>query len=202
MGFGGGARRDTAVHESGHAVARVLSVGRVGITNENAIRWIEMDRGTPHCSVFELPLNTPGLKEFGEREGIREGNWPTVEEWRKLFSFMGIDPLEWASVRLFEITAGAAAQAKFAGVPFDLVWYADSGCSDDRQKVWETCQRIGLNEPEAKGLFVERSKEACTVMGKTDVWRAVLNLAERLPTTGRMPGDTVVSIVQNALRAL
>jgi hypothetical protein len=51
----------------------------------------------------------PGLKEFGEREGIREGIWPTVEEWRKLFSFMGIDPLEWASVRLFEISAGAAA---------------------------------------------------------------------------------------------
>jgi hypothetical protein len=107
MNFGGGARRDTAVHETGHAVARVLSIGRVGITNENAIRWIEMDWGTPHCSVFELPLNMSGLKEFGEREGIREGIWPTVEEWRKLFSFMGIDPLEWASVRLFEITAGA-----------------------------------------------------------------------------------------------
>jgi hypothetical protein len=39
-------------------------------------------------------------------------------------------------------------------------------------------------------------------MDKTDVWRAVLILAERLPITGRMPGDTVVSIVQNALRAL
>ena len=73
MDFGGGARRDIAVHESGHAVARVLSIGRVGITNENAIRWIEMDQGTPHCSVFELPLNMPGLREFGEREGIREG---------------------------------------------------------------------------------------------------------------------------------
>ena len=205
FGWGGrigwGARKDIAVHESGHAVARVLSIGRVGITNENAIRWIEMDRGTPHCSVFELPLSMPGLKEFGEREGIREGKWPTVEEWRKLFSFMGIDPLEWASVRLFEITAGAAAQAKFTGVSFDLVWN-DGGCSDDRQKVRETCQRIGLNEPEAMRLFAERSKEACTVMDKTDVWRAVLTLAERLPTTGRMPGDTVVSIVQNALRAL
>jgi hypothetical protein len=139
-------------------------------------------------------------KEFGEREGIREGSWPTVEEWRKLFSFMGIDPLEWASVRLFEITAGATAQAKFTG-SFDAVW-CDGGCSDDRQKAIETYQRIGLNEPEATGLFVERSKEACTVMDKTEVWRAVLTLAERLPATGRMPGDIVVSIVQNALRTL
>ena len=105
------------------AAAQIIGLGRVGITHENAIRWIEMDWGTPHCSVFELPLNMPGLKEFGEREGIREGTWPTVEEWRKLFSFMGIDPLEWASVRLFEITAGAAAQAKFTGVSFDLIWY-------------------------------------------------------------------------------
>lgn len=181
MDFGSGARGDTAVHESGHAVARVLSIGRVGINNENAIRWIEMDWGTPHCSVFELPLNMPGLKEFGEREGIRS--------------------IGWAGVRLFEITAGAAAQAKFTGVAFDSVWY-DGGCSDDRQKAIETCQRIGLNGPEATGLLVEWSKEACAVMDKTDVWRAVLTLAERLPTTGRMAGDTVVSIVQNALRAL
>jgi hypothetical protein len=49
---------------------------------------------------------------------------------------------------------------------------------------------------------VEQAKEACTVMNKTDVWRAVQTLAERLPATGRIPGDTVVSIVQNALRAL
>lgn len=201
MDFGCDARSDVAVHESGHAVARVLSIGRVGITNENAIQWIEMSRGTPHCSVFELPLNMPGLREFGEREGIREGAWPTVEQWRKLFYFMGIDPLEWARVRLFEITAGAAAQAKFANVSFDLVWN-DDGCSDDRRNVIETCQRIGLNESEAIGLIVERSKEACTVMDKTGVWRAVLTLAERLPITGRMPGSTVISVVQNALRAL
>ena len=104
-------------------------------------------------------------------------------------------------MRLFELTAGAAAQAKFADVPFNLVWH-DDGCSDDRQNVIETCQRVGMNGPEAVGLFAERAKEACTVMDKTDVWRAVLTLAERLPTTGRMPGDTVVSIVQKALRAL
>ena len=55
---------------SGHAVARVLSIGRVGITNENAIRWIEMDQGNPHCSVLELPLGMPGLREYGESEGI------------------------------------------------------------------------------------------------------------------------------------
>ena len=182
---------DIAVHESGHAVARVLSIGRVGITSENAIRWIEMNGGNPHCFMFELPLHMPGLREYGEREGIREGIWPTLEQWRKLFSFMRIDPLEWASLRLFEIAAGAAAQAKFRGVPFDLVWL-DHGCSDDHQMAIETCQRIGLTQPEAKGLFVERSKEACAAMDKPDVWRAVLTLAEQLPATGRMPGGTVM----------
>jgi hypothetical protein len=45
-----GLSREIAVHEAGHAGARVLSIGRVGITNENAIRWIEMEEGTPHCS--------------------------------------------------------------------------------------------------------------------------------------------------------
>jgi len=199
MDLVGGSVNDIAVHESGHAVARVMSIGRAGITNENAIRWIEMDQGTPHCSVFELPLDMPGLKEFGESEGIREGIWPTVEQWHKLFSFMGIDPLEWASVRLFEIAAGAAAQAKFTGIPFDMVWW-DGGCSDDRQKAIETCQRIGLNEAEAKDFFVESSKEACAAMDRADVWRAILFLAGQLPTTGRMPGSTAISIIRNALR--
>ena len=109
MDFGGG-RPDNAVHDAGHAVSRVLSIGRVGITNENAIRWIEMDLGTPHCSVFELPLGMPGLKEFGEREGIMEGIPPTVEQWRKLFSYMRIDSLEWAGARGSAITDVAEAQ--------------------------------------------------------------------------------------------
>jgi hypothetical protein len=39
-------------------------------------------------------------------------------------------------------------------------------------------------------------------MDKTDVWRAVLTLAERLPTTGRMPGNTVISIVQKCIAYL
>jgi hypothetical protein len=160
-----------------------------------------MDLGNPHCSVFTLPLSMPGLKEFAEREGIVEGIRATAEQWRKAFSFMDIEPLEWASVRLFEITAGAAAQAKFRGISFGSVWH-DGGCSDDRQKVIETFRLIGLSEPEATRLLAERSGEACTVMDKTNVWRAVLTLAERLPTAGRMPGDAVVSIVQNALRAL
>jgi hypothetical protein len=66
----------------------------------------------------------------------------------------------------------------------------------------EICRRIGLNGLEATELFAERAAEACAAMDETDVWRAVLTLAERLPTNGRMPGDTVISIVQNALRAL
>ena len=58
FGWGGrigwDARKDIAFHESGHAVARVLSIGRVGITNENAIRWIEMERAlhTAPCSSY------------------------------------------------------------------------------------------------------------------------------------------------------
>jgi len=198
--IGWDARKDIAFHECGHAVARVLSIGRVGITNANAIRWIQIDGGNPHVSVMVLP-HMPGLKEAGERLGIMEGTPWTLEQRRIIFSLRKIDPLEWANVRFFEIAAGAAAEAKFRQVPFDLVW-RDNQCSDDRELISATCEEIGLNEPEAKGLFGERSKEACAAMEKADVWRAVLTLAERLPATGRMPGDIVVSTVQNALRAL
>ena len=193
---------EVAVHESGHAVARVLSIGRVGITRENAIRFIEINAGNPHCSMFELPLHMPGLKEFGESEGIREGdNW-TVEQWRKpcLKTFMGIDQKEWRACGFLRICCRSAAQAKFTGASFGLVWH-DYGCSDDRRNVIETFQRIGSNGFEAQRLFAERAEAACTAMDKPDVWRAVLTLAEQLPATGRMPGDTVISIVQNALRA-
>jgi hypothetical protein len=201
IGWGGrigwATREDIAVHECGHAVARVLSIGRAAITNENAINWIEMGGGNPHVSVMELP-HMPGLKEAGERLGIMEGTPWTLEQRLIIFSLRKIDPLEWASVRFFEITAGAAAQAKFTGVSFDLVWH-QAGCSDDRELISKTCEEIGLNEPEAKRLFGERSKEACAAMDKADVWRAVIALAGQLPASGRMSGATAISIVQNAL---
>jgi len=197
--IGWGARKHIAFHESGHAVARVLSIGRAGITNANAIRWIDMDEGNPHVSMMEMPI-TPDLKEAGERLGLIDGMPWTLEQRLILFTeLMKIDPLEWANVRFFEAAAGAAAEAKFRKMPFDLVW-RDYQCSDDRAKIPATCKMIGLNEPEAEELFGERSKEVCAAMEKADVWRAVQTLAERLPATGRMPGDIVVSIVQNALR--
>lgn len=197
---GWGTRKDVAFHESGHAVARVLSIGRAGITNANAIRWIEMDEGNPHVSVLELPIK-PELKEAGERLGLKEGTHWTLEQRLTLFSLLKIDPLEWASVRFFEIAAGAAAEAKFTQIPFDWVWMGYQ-CSDDRAKIYSTCKDIGLDGPKAQELFGERSKEVCAAMEKADVWRAVQTLAKRLPATGRMPGDIVVSIVQNALRGL
>lgn len=204
LGWGGrigwGARKDIAFHESGHAVARVLSIGRAGITNANAIRWIEMDEGTPHVSVLALPIK-PELKEAGERLGLKDGTHWTLEQRLIMFSLLKIDPLEWASVRFFEIAAGAAAEAKFTQIPFDWVWMGNQ-CSDDRAKISSTCKDIGLDGPKAAALFGERSKEACAAMEKGDVWRAVEALAERLPATGRMPGDIVVSIVQNALHRL
>ena len=83
--IGWGARKDIAFHECGHAVARVLSIGRVGITNANAIRWIQIDRGNPHVSVMVLP-HMPGLKEAGERLGIMEGTPWTLEQRLKIFS--------------------------------------------------------------------------------------------------------------------
>jgi hypothetical protein len=195
---GWGARKEIAFHECGHAVARVLSIGRVGITNANAIRWIQIDEGNPHVSVMALP-DMPGLKEAGERLGILENTRWTLEQRLTVFSLRKIDPREWASVRFYEIAAGAAAEAKFRQVPFDLVWWGNQ-CSHDRELIFATRKEIGLNKPEEKRLFRERSKEACAAMEKADVWRAVQTLVERLPAEGQMPGDIVVSTVQNALR--
>lgn len=203
MTFGWGGRialKEVAFHESGHAVARVLSIGRAGITAEKAIRWIDMHEGNPHVSVLELPIK-PELKEAGERLGLKEGTRWTLDQRLIMFSLLKIDPLEWASVRFFEITAGAAAEAKFRQMPFHLVWGAYQ-CSDDRAKIPATCEMIGLKEPEARELFGERSRAVCAAMERADVWRAVQTLAERLPETGRMAGDVVVSTVQNALRGL
>lgn len=190
----------TAIHEAGHAVARVLSIGRVGITDENAIRWIEMAQGNPHCSVFSLPLHLPGVREAGERAGIKEGGpEPTPEQWcTVLFPAMAIDPLEWLGVKVFELAAGAAAEARYTGMPFDLRWYSVQ-CSDDRLNVSRACQQVGLNEQQAIQLFKERSKDACSAMARPDVWQAVLALTEQLPNTGRMPGNTAIAIIRRAL---
>jgi len=92
---------------------RVLSIGRVGITNANAIRWIQIDGGNPHVSVMVLP-HMPGLKEAGERIGIKEGTpW---DLWNSGASYFPLGKLiHWngRTCGFFEIAAGAAAEAKF-----------------------------------------------------------------------------------------
>ena len=195
--IGWGARKDIAFHECGHAVARVLSIGRVGITNANAIRWIQIDGGNPHVSVMALP-HMPGLKEAGERLGIMEGTPWTLEQRLAIFSLRRIDPLEWARVRFFETAAGAAAEAKFRQVPLTPSGGTISAAMTARC-VSRICEEVGLNEQEAKRLFGEQSKEACAAMDQADMWRAVTALAGQLPSSGRMEGATAIFIIQNAL---
>jgi len=50
-----GAGRDIAIHESGHAVARVLSIGRVGNLLEHSHR---VDRPIEHDQLAGLGINT------------------------------------------------------------------------------------------------------------------------------------------------
>jgi hypothetical protein len=159
-----------------------------------------MTQGNPHCSILSLPLSIEGVKEAGERAGIRAGGpEPTPEQYRSvLFPAMGIDPFEWLRVQLFGLTAGSAAEARFSNLTFAAVWNS-YGSSDDTEHALKCFRMIGLSEQEAFQLYSEQAENACVAMAQSDVWRAVVTLAEELPSAGRMSGRDVVAIVQRAL---
>jgi hypothetical protein len=58
----------------------------------------------------------------------------------------------------------------------------------------------GLSETDGVPLIEQQATRACEAFERADVWRAVLAVADRMPSRGKMPGPLVVSIIMRELR--
>jgi hypothetical protein len=125
--------RAVAVHEAGHAVARVLTAADMGYAPEIAIQDIEIGGS----AVTVLGKNTDGLNI--ESQAIARGPIFSLDIMAHLSrpppyldaylrqvimraEASNADVTKWLKAKALIFACGTAAEAKLLGVPFDEVW--------------------------------------------------------------------------------
>ena len=200
------ADRVTAVHEAGHAVARVLTASDMGFGPERAIEEIEIGGS----AVTVLGENRGGLKLEGQ--AITRGPMFSLDIMVHIdqpgpydFAYLrhvvmkagaaGADTQKWLKAKALIMACGTAAEAKLLSVNFDTVWQRPAAAGD-LGDIIRDCHLAGVDTPEAiNAVSEEAADRAITLFERKDVWRAVLAVADILPAKGVVKGDRIARIV-------
>jgi hypothetical protein len=181
---------------------------------EDMIESIEMgagyDMGRSHMSrsvslISQAVTYGPLLSEplqiaVDERNGA--GSTLTNERIARIIAIArseGVDVDKWLRGQLLQIAMGSAAEAKYTGIPIRTVWtdYASEG---DRSAAYRACVLYaGLTPAQAETLIDQVLKRAELLVGRADVYRAILALADRLPMAGSMSGHRAARVIMDAL---
>lgn len=207
--------RIAAIHESGHAVARVLVATETGHSATKAISRIDIGSGQSlgrsadgQASLHSMattygPWLPPAAEDFVKLLKLRSGDTISPGQLKEAMAAAeqaGVDVEIWAGGRVFHIAAGAAAEAKLSKQNFDTVWNSYA-CEDDVNAAIRDCKLAGLDESTGTPFIAKHASRAIDAMNRPALWCAVLALADRLPTSGRMAGPTAIAIIQRALQA-
>jgi hypothetical protein len=221
-----------AVHEAGHAVAKVLAIGELGYSIDEAIEYIDMGSKEPLAPSADgkMMMHSQGVtfgKTFSKdiatasREFIQA--YPSEDEMlpqgAKAQEFLllqgdeaqeflsqsvalgraaGADIGKWFRARVFDAVTGSITEAIITKQTFHDVWNGYQAESDQLSVVRDAkISGIALNE--VKSAINRMAALSAYLMEKPEVWAAVLALANKLPTVGRMDGDKAVAIIAKAL---
>jgi hypothetical protein len=206
-----------AIHEAGHAVARVLGAADFGLPAEKMISYIDV--GTAENlgeSYFDKsvmlksqavtygPTLSAGLQAVFDRS--TQGMDPSkltkqhIVEAIKLAKDDGLDVAPWLRARMLISTLASVAEAKHTGRQVDDVWNSPE-CEGDLKGAVEDGIYAGLPTDQIAvfiGLALDQSE---ALLKQTNVQRAIQALAEALPISGRLKGQRAVFIISRALAA-
>jgi hypothetical protein len=203
-----------AIHESGHAVARVLVAIEAGDPINEAVSHIEIGMGqqlgrslNTQAELYSMattygPWLPPIAEAFVMSLGLKSGDTPSFKQLQEAIHAAkraGVDVKAWAAGRVFHTAAGAAAEAQFTRQTFDAIWNSYA-CEGDLSAANRDCIIAGLDESVGPDFISEHASRAVAAMKRADVWCAVLALADRLPNHGKMAGSTAIAIIQRALQ--
>jgi hypothetical protein len=206
-----------AIHEAGHAVARVLGAADFGLPAEKMISHIDV--GTAENlgeSFFDKSVTlksqavTYGPTLSGELQAIfnrtTEGLDPSelikqhIVDAIKLAKDEGIDVAPWLRARMLISTLASVAEAKHTGRPIAAVWNSPESEGDLKGAV-EDGIYAGLPTDQIAVLIGEALDQSEALLKQTNVQRAIQALADALPVTGRLKGQRAVFIINQALAA-
>jgi hypothetical protein len=206
--------RVVAVHEAGHAVARVLFAEPLGWSPDEVIlhvdihpapvaigavssdgAWELQSQAVTYEKLFSRPM-----QEFFRAKFNQEEVTLTVEILEPLVAEMratGIDVDGWYLAKSVGSIFGPMAEAKLLGRPFDVDWEADSAQSDytDLVRYGVIC---GLTTEQIESSIIDCIRLAEQLMARPEVWSAILALAARL-RYGRTEGRVAGRIIRRAL---
>jgi hypothetical protein len=211
-----------AVHEAGHAIAKVMTAAELGYAAKEIIAHIDIgidQRATPSADG-KIMLRSQGVTvgpEFSKEisaaaEGIVKaavcstpGSEAQVLEGRREFRgrvlgagrAAGADIAQWFRARVFDAVAGPMAEAIFTNQTFRDVFWEGYAAASDRGAIAVDAENSGIPVDQTISTIHKMAVLAAYVMQHTNVWTVVLALARKLPAAGRMEGHDAVTITTN-----
>jgi hypothetical protein len=209
--------RVVAVHEAGHAVARVLVAADFGLPPEAMVAYIDVGTaqkiGNSHFdksvtlvaqattygptlsaelqSVFDRMVKDLGIASFTKKH---------IVDAIALAKAEGIDVLRWLRARMLISTLASSAEAKHTGRPIQEVWNSLES-EDDMSGALEDGVYAGVPNEQIGSFIEEALKRSEAIIQQANVQRAIHALADTLPDQGRLTGRRAVFVINRALAA-
>ena len=212
-----------AVHEAGHAVAKVMAAPDFGYEVHEAVAYIDVgsqepcgltpdgkmilrSQGVTYGPTFskEISLAAAGFTAafFADRTSLTvQGN-----DRRELFCGIlnaartaGADINRWFRIRAFDAVAGCVAEANFSKRDFGELFFQDYAAESDRGGIAHDARMAAIPARETKLVISHMAAVNAYLMQDEKIWAAVLALAKELPVVGLMPGREAVKIITGIL---
>jgi hypothetical protein len=204
-----------AIHEAGHAVARVLSAEDFGLPAEKMISYIEVGtRQNMGVSHFDKSVTltsqavTYGPTLSAELQAIFNRVAKDIEPNKltkqhiidavRLAKEEGVDVTRWLRARMLISTLGSVAEARHTGRQVADVWNTPESEGDLKGAV-EDGIYAGLPTEQIAVYIDEALHRSEILVGQANVQRAVHALADVLPVCGKLKGQRAVFIITRAL---
>jgi hypothetical protein len=212
-----------AVHEAGHAVAKVLASGELGYAASEAIAYIEIGsaRDGTVSADGKMLLRSQAVtfgptfsreiadaaEEFenarlaGQTKEMLQGS-DTRELYPEILHAArtaGADIGRWLRARVFDAVAGPLAEAIASNRQFGDVFWKGYAAEGDWNGIVSDLKISGTPVPEGFSLVNRMAVLAAYVMQDPLVWNAVIALAKRLPKAGRMGGSGAARIITDSM---
>ena len=206
--------RVVAVHEAGHAVGRIISASDMGLEPTDAIAYIDIAPDTDPMTSFDKavklesqattfgPMISREIQAVWDRRHaeIPKAQWNlrAMPEVIKQAKDEGADIDKWLRAKMLMTVFGSMAEAKLTGKQFREVWDSYE-CEQDVKDAVRDGIMAGLETPEISAAIDAATVTALELIEQPNVWKAILALADRLPSHGRMLGTQASAIVLKEL---
>jgi hypothetical protein len=203
--------RVVAVHEAGHAVARILVADDFGLPPEKMISYIDVGLAQ---IVGDSSFNKSQATTFGptlsaelqsifdrtiagtDRNAITEQH---INDALAVARSEGIDVDRWLKARMLIMTLASGAEAMHAGRSIHEVW-TSPGSESDQRNAFQDGYRAGLADGQIEHFVDEALERSEELIRQETVQRAIKALADAIPHRGRMTGFQAASIVNQVLQ--